>query len=168
MKKTSIFLMIFILCANVFAQKQRCSIDAWVQDDDPQGTNVRNAPNLKGKIIETFPSVAVTGEDIDLTLIGYQNGWLKIELSGDKKNGFKTGWISAKKVAVAIESGTLKPAKLYAFPKRSSRRIGTIPNDASVFEIVGFDCFGLKIKYKDISGWLSKDELCGNPRTTCP
>lgn len=164
MRKLSIVLSICLLLGS-HAFGQKCSHDAWVQDNDPNGTNVRAAPSLTAKVIQVFPSVEATGEDIDLTLVGYKNGWFEILLGG---SGREKGWISARKVAISVENQTGKPATLYSSPSKSSRKAGKIPNDAADFELIGFDCFGLKIKYRRIVGWLSKDDMCGNPRTTCP
>lgn len=151
------------LAASTFGQQ--CEQEAWVHDDNPNGTKVRAAPSSSARVIEVFPKVIGTDDDIDLVLVGYRNGWLQIRMGGGNR---RTGWIQATKVGVSVENPTGKPATLYALPRKSSRRLGTIPNDASEFDIVGFSCFGLKIRYKNISGWLAKDQICGNPRTTCP
>ncbi len=156
----------------VFAQKvsERCVQRTWIEDKDPKGTNVRDAPSVKGKIIDVIPAAEEPGDEAEISIIGYQNGWLKIilyDLVGKEEKVIGTGWVSAKKVATAVETNDNKPANLYALPKRSSRKVGNIPIYAD-FEIVGYDCFGLKVKYKNITGWLAGDDTCGNPRTTCP
>lgn len=161
---------IFIFGSAVFGQNEKCSHGGWVEDKDPKGTNIRDAPSLKGKIIGNIPHAEDDGEQAMLDIIGYSNGWLKIRfaetVNGDQLFN-KTGWISAKMVTANVETGSSKPAVLYALPKRSSRKIGTIPND-TLIRIVGFDCFGFKVSYKGKTGWLKADDVCGNPVTTCP
>jgi hypothetical protein len=158
------------LCFSVFAQDESCAHSGWVKDTDPMGTNIRDTPSLKGKVVGRTPKSTTDGEQAILEIIGYSNGWLKIRLSEsvDGTNLFKgIGWISAKKVTANVETNTGKPASLYSLPKKSSKRTGTIPTDRMI-AIVGFDCFGFKVSYKGKTGWLSADDTCGNPVTTCP
>lgn len=168
-----IFILATLLCAfcfPAFAQEDSCVHTGWVTDKDPKGTNIRDTASSKGKAVGKIPKATTDGEQAILEIIGYSNGWLKIRLaeSVDGTTFFKgTGWISAKKVTANIETNTGKPAALYALPKRSSKRVGTFPND-TLINIVGFDCFGFKVVYKDKTGWLAADDTCGNPVTTCP
>lgn len=163
-------ILVFTFGLTGFAQNENCVHSGWVTDKDPKGTNIRNAPSLKGKIIGNIPHAKDDGEQGMLEIIGYSNGWLKIRLgeSVDGTTFFKrTGWISAKKVTATVETNTGKPASLYFLPKKSSKKAGTIPTD-TLITIVGFDCFGFKVTYKGKTGWLSADDTCGNPVTTCP
>lgn len=142
----------------------------WVTDKDPKGTNVRERPGVKGNVIGKIPNARDDGEQAIVDVIGYSNGWLKIRLaeSVDGTTFFKgIGWISAKKVTSNVETNAGKPAALYSSPRKSSKRVGTIPND-TLINIVGFDCFGFKVSYKGKTAWLSADDACGNPVTTCP
>lgn len=173
MKKAiiSAFVILSFAFPATFAQvPERCVQYGWVKDNDPKGTNVRNAPSINGKVIEVIePADEDIGEST-VDIIGYQNGWLKIKLydmfdDGVKQSG--TGWISAKKVTMSVETNDNQPAPLYAQPSRSSRKVGSIPIYSDI-EIVGYDCFGLKVSYKGTTGWLSRDDTCGNPLTTCP
>lgn len=170
MKKIAILkVLLFTFCSAAFAQGDRCVHNGWVEDKDPKGTNVRDAPSLNGKIIGSIPHAKTDGEQAMLEIIGYSNGWLKIRLaeSVDGVTFFNgTGWISAKKVTVNVETNTAKPATLYTLPRRSSKKVGTVPSD-TLLRIVGFDCFGFKVIYKGKAGWLSADDTCGNPVTTC-
>ena len=172
--KKAIIAALVILSAGfpaTFAQvPERCVQRAWVKDDDPNGTNVRDQPSIKGKIVEVIsPADEDTGEST-VEIVGYQNGWLKIKrysLFDDDVKESGSGWISAKKVDFSVETNDNKPAALYALPRRSSRKVGSIPIYAD-FLIVGYDCFGFKITYKGVTGWISSDDTCGNPLTTCP
>jgi len=171
MKKATILaILLFSFGLTAFAQDVACVHSGWVTDKDPKGTNIRDTPSLKGKIIGNIPHAKDDGEQAILEIIGYSNGWLKIRLgeSVDGATFFKgIGWISAKKVTATVETNNGKPASLYASPKKSSKKIGTIPSE-TLINIVGFDCFGFKVTYKGKTGWLSADDTCGNPVTTCP
>lgn len=162
--------LIFIFCLTFFAQDDKCVHYGWVEDKDPKGTNVRDAPSLNGKIIGNIPHPNGIGEEGMVEIIGYSNGWLKIRLSenADGKVFFKgIGWVSAKKVTAAVETNNNKPASLYSLPKKSSKKVGTIPS-GTLINIVGLDCFGFKISYKGKTGWLAAGDYCGSPVTTCP
>lgn len=159
-----------ILGFAAFAQDDKCVHNGWVEDKDPKGTNIRNEPSLKGKVIGNIPHAKDDGEQGMLEIIGYKNGWLKIKF-GESIDGtifFKgIGWISAKKVTATVETNIGKPASLYFLPKKSSKKVGTIPSE-TLIKIIGFDCFGFKVSYKGKTGWLSAEDYCGNPVTTCP
>ena len=162
--------LLCVFCFPAFAQEDSCVHSGWVTDKDPKGTNIRDTASSKRKAVGKIPKATTDGEQAILEIIGYSNGWLKIRLaeSVDGTTFFKgIGWISAKKVNANVETNTGKPAALYALPKRSGRKVGTIAND-TLINIVGFDCFGFKVVYKGKTGWLSADDTCGNPVTTCP
>jgi hypothetical protein len=170
--KKMIILAIFItvLGLQTFAQIDKCVHGGWIEDKDAKGTNIRDTPSVKGKIIGNIPRAKDDGEQSMIEIIGYSNGWLKIQLaeSVDGKTFFKgIGWISAKKVAASVETNTGKPAQLYSQPNGTSKKVGKIPSE-TLITIVGFDCFGFKVAYKGKTGWLSADDSCGNPVTTCP
>jgi hypothetical protein len=173
MRRSIIFLSLFLLAAAAnasLAQDAGCSLSGWVQDNDKKGTNVRATPMVTGKAVSVFPFPSDDGEQVIVEIIGYKNGWLKIR-SAETVDGTellnKVAWISAKKVTASVETKNNKPATLYAGPTRKSRKIGTIPNE-TLISIAGFDCFGFKVSYKGKTGWLLKDNVCGNPVTTCP
>jgi hypothetical protein len=171
MKKAIILgLTILTFGLSTLAQNDnRCGHGAWVADKDPNGTNIRNAPGLHGKIIAVVPHSTAPENDIMIDIIGYSNGWLKVTAAGNVEGTFSftgIGWISAKKVATSVQHREGGSAPLFALPKRSSKKIGSIPEN-SEFTIVGHDCFGLKVIYKGKTGWLYRDDICGNVVTTC-
>ena len=173
MKRAVIFLTILLLAivpSVGSAQTDGCSLWAWVNDKDKGGTNVRATPSVTGKVVTTFPFPADDDHLVIVDIIGYENGWLKIR-GADTIDGTsllsEPAWISAKLVSANVETNDNRPAVLYTQPKRSSRRAGTIPTNTPI-TIAGFDCFGYKVTYKGKTGWLAKDDVCGNPVTTCP
>lgn len=157
----------------IFAQEleDNCAIEAWITDNDPNGLNVRDKPNVKGKILTKLKSGE--GDDaITVFVTGYSNGWMKI--GGATKVGRGAvfndiGWVSAKMIAVEAkgEDDYDAPAPLYAKPSKSSKKVGTIPSGTTQMQIVGYDCFGLKVIYKGVTGWLSAGNICGSPVTNC-
>jgi hypothetical protein len=142
----------------------------WVQDKDKSGTNVRSASSPNAKIVKVFPFPKEDGEQVIVNTIGYDSGWLKIRFA-ETVDGTqlldRVAWISGKMVTASVETKNSKPAMLYAAATRNSRKVGTIPNE-TLIAIVGFDCFGFKVSYKGKTGWLSSEDTCGNPVTTCP
>lgn len=170
----SIFIIGLIAVTNISAQtvESDCSFSAWVTDKDVNGLNVRDKAGVDGKIIGKLKFAKDDDNIVIVNIIGYSNGWVKInraETVGGEEQFSDIGWVSAKMVAVRTEQhngSSDKPLSLYAKPKTSGKKIGTIPNEEDV-EIVGFDCFGFKVKHKNKTGWLSADDMCGNPVTTC-
>lgn len=171
MKRTILCSIVYALAAiSGPAQDKQCPLGAWVADKDKNGTNVRATPSARGAIVKLFPFAKDEGEEVMVDVVGFENGWLKIR-SADTVDGTslltEPAWISAKLVTANVETNTGKPATLYATPSRKARKVGTIPSD-TLIAIAGFDCFGFKVTYKGTTGWLSREDICGNPVTTCP
>lgn len=176
--KTAVIFTIFLLglmlvsVASAQTVESNCPLKAWVIDKDVNGLNVRDKPDIKGKIIDTLKYANDDDEIVIVTINGYSNGWVNITdaqtVSGEEQFS-GTGWVSAKMVTVRtqrLDGNNKKSVAIYARPTEKSKKAGTIPNEEYV-EIVGFDCFGFKVKYKSKTGWLSTDDMCGNPVTTC-
>ena len=173
MKRAVILLTILLasIAASVTAaQTGECSLGGWVNDKDKGGTNVRATPSTAGKVVTIFPFAAEDGEQAMVEIVGFENGWLRIR-TADTVDGAnllsEPAWISAKLVTATVETKNNKPAALFSRPKRSSARAGTIPNNTPI-TIAGFDCFGYKVSYRGKTGWLAREDVCGNPVTTCP
>jgi uncharacterized protein YgiM (DUF1202 family) len=167
-------LVSLLFCAQaVFAQNEEpsCGINGYVIDKDPKGLNVRDKPNVNGKIIAKLPHKSNEDDDIVTVYItGYSNGWVKIaraDTVGGGKIFDDIGWVSAKMVVTGTKGSEDydKPAPLYAQANTKSK-IGTIPSDAEV-QIAGFACGWIKVTYKGKSGWIKTQNICGNPVTTC-
>jgi hypothetical protein len=177
MKNSVLFILLIAICGvqSIIAQTEEpnCAISAYVIDKDPNGLNIRDKPGVDGKIIGKLKYAEDDDNIVVVNIIGYENGWVKISggetIVGEEQfNGI--GWVSAKMVTTRTErpdGNSNKSVTFYAQPKSSSKKVGTIPSDTEV-QIAGFDCFGLKITFKNKTGWLSSDDLCGNPVTTCP
>ena len=77
------------------------------------------------------------------------------------------GWISAKMVETGIQAqGGMKPATLYGQAKSTSRKLGTIPSEATL-KISGFSCGWVKISNRRKTGWVKTSDMRGSPVTTC-
>lgn len=153
---------------------ERCVMQAWIGEGKPNKyIFIHEAPNPSSKVLGEIPDMGDEEVEATVEIIGYSNGWVKIRKAQDSdfETVFEgTGWIPAERVttrAQRLDGNLKKGVTLYAKPSSSSRKLGTVPNEKYV-KIVGYDCFGLKVKYKNIIGWVSKDQLCGNPVTTCP
>lgn len=153
------------------AEEANCGIDAWVIDKDPNGLNVRDKPNINGKVIKKLKPKSLNDDDtITVYIVAYSNGWVKIGRAEDNSGVLfdDLGWISAK----MVETGTKgnpnydSPVTMYSLPKSSSKKIGIIPSEDTV-KIAGYDCGWVKVIYKGKTGWIRDSNICGSPFTTC-
>jgi uncharacterized protein YgiM (DUF1202 family) len=173
MKKILFILLSLAFCVGgIFAQEEaNCGIEGWVTDKDPKGLNVRNQPNIKGKIVANLPHKSNSDDDIVTVYItGYSNGWVKIAraetISGETLFD-DIGWISAKMVTTGTKGSENynQPAPLYA-QTNTKKKVGSVPSEANV-QIAGFQCGWIKVTYKGKSGWMRTQNVCGSPVTTC-
>lgn len=175
MKKlyTTIFaILTFAAMAN--AQIKQCSVEAWVNDTDPKGLNVRKKPNKLSEIVaKLVRSSAEPGEDeIVVKIAGTNNkGWFFIDdaYRVDVDNILKTdGWIAASMLGTGTKGSPNynSPANLYATPSKKSKKVGTMPAEV---EAKLLDCQGgwIKTTYKGKTGWLPPENQCQSPWTTC-
>jgi hypothetical protein len=171
----SILIIVTLGWAAIFAQdaSSNCAIQAWVEDKVLiKDIFVHENPETTSKNIGEIKFVMNDGDETIVEIIGYKNGWLKISKAEtiEGQAVFEgQGWIPARRVTVNVQrpdGNERKSAPLYSLPSLSSKKVGTIPSEALV-KIVGYNCFGLKVKYKGKTGWLPKNYMCGNPVTTC-
>jgi hypothetical protein len=80
----------------------------------------------------------------------------------------RDGWIAASMVGTSVKGSPNynAPANLYATPSKKSKKVGTIPSEEGAKLL---DCQGgwIKTSYKGRTGWLSPDNQCQSPWTTC-
>lgn len=166
-------LLVLVFCLQgVFAQKEEpnCGIYAWVIDKDPNGLNVRDKPNVNGKVIAKLKTDGTPEDEVVVYIVGYSNGWVKIGLAENGKGQIfnDLGWVSAK----MVETGTKgspnynSSVTIYAAAKTSSKKVGTIPSEDTV-KIAGYQCGWVKVTYKGKTGWIRENNICGSPFTTC-
>ena len=158
----------------------QCSIGAWAEDPEiPKATTkVHRSPKLTSKELADIPFAGdEDGDQAILKVTGYSparvdrfwTGWVRISeaTTVDGKELFKgDGWIPANRVRTNVQTPTNKAAVIYNSPSKKAARAGTIPTESMV-EIIEFNCFGFKVRYKQKAGWLPKNSSCANPVTTC-
>jgi hypothetical protein len=158
----------------------QCSIGAWVEDLElPKATTkVHQKPSLTSRALAEIPFAGdKDGDQAIVKVTGYSparvnryaSGWVRIKeaTTVDGKELFKgDGWIPAGRVRTNVQTPTNKAAVVYNSPSKKAARAGAIPTD-SIVEIVGFNCFGFKVRHKQRVGWLPREHSCGNPVTTC-
>jgi hypothetical protein len=178
-KRILMAVLLTIACLPAMAVAQ-CSIGAWVEDPElPKATTkVHKAPSLTSEALADIPFAGDEEDDqamIEITgysaakVDRYWTGWVRISSAvtvGGAELFSGDGWIPSDRVRVNVQTPTNKPAPLYSAPKKGSKRIGTIPTETFV-KIVGFNCFGFKVRYNGKVGWVVKAMTCGNPVTTC-
>lgn len=177
----TIAIIILATVTITFAQKsdENCAIEAWVEDKELQkDIFIRENPSPLSKILGEIPYRIEENEtEVIVEIIGYAKGeytkgWLKIRKAAtieDKVLFQGIGWIPAKRVTANVQrpdGNSKKGATIFAQPKSTARKVGTVPSD-ELIKILGYHCFGLKVKYKKITGWLSAKNICGNSVTTC-
>ncbi len=154
-----------------------CAVNAVVGDSEiPRDIYIHKAPNSTSETLGEIPALAEVDEFPTVEIIGYSKGWMKTQKALTFKNEVifaGIGWIPAKRIALyvrRVDGNTDKDVTIFALPKKSGKTIGTIPTAPDfnyVSDVVGFDCFGLKVTHKDKTGWISKENICGNSVTTC-
>jgi hypothetical protein len=159
----------------IFAQSvnDKCAIKAWVEDKVViKDIFVHESPDTLSKNIGEIKFVSEDGDETIVEIVGYKNGWVQIRKAStiEGQSVFEgLGWIPAGRVTADVQrpdGNSKKTAPLYSRPTASSKKAGTIPSD-TLIKIVGFDCFGFKVRYKGKTAWLPKNYTCGNPVTTC-
>ncbi|HRH46354.1 MAG TPA: SH3 domain-containing protein [Pyrinomonadaceae bacterium] len=185
MKKIiSIIPVIIVLGLSIVsAQKavEKCMIRGWVQDKElRKSIHIYKVPSwiYAGTHNDPFngylDNSLEPGEEKPVEIIGFKSvpsdgQWIELRKATDINGKVLfdgDGWIEAERVTAKVWSSDGKAAVLYSLPKLSGKKIGTIPNN-TFLTITGFDCFGLKVKYKGKTGWLSRNNICGNPFTFC-
>jgi hypothetical protein len=168
----SLVMFVFVIAAALpAAATAQCSLNAWIEDEIlPKETMVRERPDSGSKRIGEIPyAKADDAEESMIEVTGYSKGWLRISSATtiDGTEIFKgEGWIPAQRVRTNVQTPTNKAAPIYVAPSKKSKRAGTLASDSMV-EIVGFNCFGFKVRSKGKTGWLPRESSCGNPVTTC-
>lgn len=177
-----IFLLSFISFSAVAQSvNEKCVIRGWVQDKEPRkDISIYKVPSWKiaGTTNDPFngylDNSTEPGEEKSVEIIGFKAvpgewQWIKIRQATDLDGKILfqgDGWIPFERVTAKVQSPNGKAVPFYSQPRNSGKKVGTIP-DKTLLTIIGFDCFGLKIKYRKKTGWLSAKNICGNPVTTC-
>jgi hypothetical protein len=165
----------------------QCSLHGYLNDADPQGTNVRAAPRADAPVIGRLPPRAKMKDDdeivgVEFEIIGSKNGWLLVR-NPDRGDFKGPGWVFGRLVSFTIGS-----PKLLAAPVDGAKVVAGLQYSGDVG--IGPDSFDVKqvhgcrghwaevtvvlapsvdpppgMTRKPVRGWASK--LCSNQLTTC-
>jgi hypothetical protein len=154
-----------------------CAMSAYVNDPDPNGLNVRDAP--KGTVIGRIP---FQHAGTILTVDCAEKGWLHFseasvieEDDSPVEEPAQEGWVYGKLMRVDPSEGAPDARiPLYSAPDTSSERVTDLEISAMDVRILG--CRGawvrVEIEYheggEEFRGWLREGDYCDSPVTTCP
>lgn len=131
-------------------------------DTEEDYSNIRENPN--GEIVLKINNKH--GYGYILNVIGFENGWLKINrISGIDEYQITEfeGWIHNSLV------GATTTHNLDLVDKPNSKLfVGKLIGEQDTFKIIDANCEWIKIDCNGIMGWVKSEKICGNPVTTCP
>lgn len=150
-----------------------CWVDVYVADTDPRGVNVRSGPGQSYPVVATLPYHDV------VTISGAAGEWMRVTKpnymsGGDDPDWNKPiGWVSGKLLAVTATTGNgpeLDPSGLVPIRGEldwNTAIIAWVPQNTE-FRIIG--CAGecVKVRYRDVEGWLLFFSFEGEPPYPSP
>ncbi|MCG7392148.1 SH3 domain-containing protein [Microvirga sp. ACRRW] len=163
-----------------------CWLNAYSDDSDPKGTNIRAAPSRNAPVIGTIPQKrAEAGTEIgpEFQVIGSTDGWLLIRQAiwrgyeRDEKLLFKgPGWIAAGLVSFSVEDPLLR-----AEPHMNARTIMELTSAQDAESSWGPDSVIIKRAHRCSGSFVEVDletpdgrkargwanGACANQVTTC-
>ncbi|MBM9501228.1 SH3 domain-containing protein [Leptospira sp. 201903071] len=178
---TMVGLILFLQCKEVANENVTCSVGAVTSDEDLNGLNVRESIN--GKVIDALP------KDTMLGVVGYKNGWFKIEDASysyeekfdglaikwkhntgstwvERKYFNKEAWVNAKHLKTYLNT---RADLIYQEPDSNSPVLTHFKDqDSIMYPVQLLECKNdwVKIDYKGNKGWVNSG-TCPNPHTTC-
>lgn len=158
----------------------RCGLEAWVNDDDPQGLNVRSGPGREFPVIATIPRHNGSPGEHPSTetlaiLTGATGRWVQIVRAQDHeaREVFRgRGWVFAPLLGVQVTAGVREltnenyPVEVYRRPDKKGGMIGRIPAQTDV-RLQGCQGEWVHIEHKGVKGWLPEESYCANPGSVC-
>ena len=187
-------LLMFTALSTAQAETEACSVSMWVNDPDPKGMNVRDAPNGKATVLGQFP------QGTEFTAINAKGGWIQfkdpIAFEPEKgreweprTEGPQTGWLHGSLLHTSLRDrrkGDEQHEHFAIYPKPDDSLKPIVEwghadqyspgNDwAAVQKILDCHKGWLKVDLKDPkdkttihTGWIHPDNQCPNQVTTCP
>ncbi|HEX8557882.1 MAG TPA: SH3 domain-containing protein [Pyrinomonadaceae bacterium] len=143
-----------------------CKVEAYVVDKDPGGLNVRDAPGPAGKVVAVIP-LDEEGTTVNI-VASSPNGWVQIERAETVMGSVVfdgKGWVSGNMLGVSTRGYGTKGVRLYAAAGRG-KAVGTIPPEAEA-RVAGCSGGMMRVRYKNLTGWLEPDAQCASPVTNC-
>jgi uncharacterized protein YraI len=149
-----------------------CNVEAYVNDPDPRGLNVRSGPGNTYGVVGNLPNQNVEGVVVHVN--GSKGEWLRIdratEVGGDEDRVLFAGegWVYGPLLGVDgvgwLEGGT----PLYREPEKRGRVVTKIPADGEGPTTIR-GCRGgwVYVEHRKLKGWAAPGTLCSNPLTNC-
>lgn len=150
----------------IVSTQRPCQISAYLIDRDPQGLNVRNAPNPNAQVIKKLPTY---DEDTTVAITASQGNWVQISQAEDDDGiVFQgKGWVYASMLGTSTRGYGTRGVSVYTQPNNRSRVVGRIRDQQSV-KLLSCDRQWAYVSYEKIQGWLAPTDQCPNALTTCP
>jgi Bacterial SH3 domain len=151
--------------ANTLPPEHQCSTKAYAIDSTKNGLNVRQQPNLLGKILGQLP------KSIEVNVLGMQGKWILVSVIdpiAQQVDFHQEGWVYSSLLGVSSKGYDLKSVSLYSQPSLRSRVIGKIPPNTDT-NILGCSGKWLRVesKHHQLKGWLEPKQQCAAALTTC-
>ncbi len=87
------------------AQGRKCDIIAHVNDRDPKGVNIRNAPSDQGKIVGVI-KFQNAEDEVQVDIVSESNGWFRIKAYdhlGITKTVRIAGWVHGSRLGTGLK-----------------------------------------------------------------
>lgn len=158
-----------LLASHIYPQSCYPSeIQAYLNDADKSGTNIRKSPN--GEIIKTLIKDDVNFEYM-ITLTTSQDGWFKIKnpITGSENDiniPGGEGWIHGSVISVDTRNYQGEHLKLLDKPGDGETLV-IFEDQAAGLHLIEICGNWVKVEYNKHKGWIESKWLCGNPLTTC-
>lgn len=133
-----------------------CDAQAYVNDPDPRGMNVRSGPGSNYPVVGNLPNQDVDGIGVHLT--GSQGDWVRIDLAveqgGDPaRELFKgEGWVYAPLLGVDGVGGLGGGSPLYREPAAKGRVLVRVPVDGGGATVRGCRGRWMYVEHKGVRG----------------
>ena len=144
-----------------------CKGSVYTVDPDPKGTNVRSAPDRNSPVLIVIPQ---DSEGTVVDLAASSGDWMLIHSAQGVTSGswFQgQGWVHASLLGVRAVNRTGRKASLHSKPDAGSSVIKMFAGETEA-RLAGCKVDWMQVKIGEKKGWLSPDDYCGNPVTTCP
>jgi uncharacterized protein YgiM (DUF1202 family) len=143
----------------------QCLAKAYTIDSTRNGLNVRQKPNLAGKILGRLP------KSTEVNVLGMQGNWILISVIDPvaQKVTFRNeGWVYSSLLGVSPMGYGEKSVNLYSQPSLRSKPTGKIPPNSNT-TILGCTGKWLKVETNNhqYRGWLEPSKQCAAAYTTC-